>query len=112
TPLATTFADHSSLSPAPRRRLEIGFVFPARLRLGQTSVRTHQRLTPLTRRANWPCSVTFPLLRDLPALHSLATDHWPLATVPSPHASPAGSGRVQALPRWLLPSTDSRIGKD
>jgi len=66
------------------------------------------------------------LPRDLPALHSLATHHWPLATVPvplfslyappvtrpTPHAPPAGSGRAQTFPRWLLPSTDNRIVKD
>jgi len=54
--------------------------------------------------------------------HSLATDYWPLATVLMPLATvlslhadpprPAGSGRAQTLPRWLLPSTDRRIGKD
>ncbi len=35
-----------------------------------------------------------------------------LATVLPPSASPARSGRAQALPRWLLPSTDRRIGND
>jgi len=54
--------------------------------------------------------------------HSLATDYWPLATVLMPLATvlslhaepprPAGSGRAQTFPRWLLPSTDRRIGKD
>src|SRR5271157_2790763 len=47
----------------------------------------------------------------------LATRHSPLppdslATVLPPSASPAGSGRAQALPHWLLPSTDRRIGND
>jgi len=45
------------------------------------------------------------------------TRHTPLpldspATVLPPSASPAGSGRVRTLPRWLLPSTDRRIGND
>jgi len=31
---------------------------------------------------------------------------------PRPTPGPAGSGRAQTLPRWLLPDTDSRIGKD
>ena len=31
---------------------------------------------------------------------------------PTPHAPPAGTGRAQTLPRWLLPATDSQIGKD
>jgi len=43
----------------------------------------------------------------------------PLATVLPPHAprstphdaGPAGSGRAQTLPRWLLPDTDRRIAK-
>jgi len=40
-----------------------------------------------------------------------------LATVLPPHAprptpEPAGSGRAQTVPRWVLPDTDSRIGKD
>ena len=44
---------------------------------------------------------------------SLATDHWPLFFRPTPApAPPAGSGRAQTLPRWLLPDTDRRIGKD
>ena len=45
--------------------------------------------------------------------------HWPLATILSPLATisrrppgPAGSGRAQTLPRWLLPATDCRIAKD
>ena len=44
---------------------------------------------------------------------------WPLATILSPLATiscrppgPAGSGRAQTLPRWLLPATDCRIAKD
>ena len=28
------------------------------------------------------------------------------------HARPAGSGHAQTLPRWLLPDTDTRVGKD
>ncbi len=36
--------------------------------------------------------------------------HWPLFFRPTPApAPPAGSGRAQTLPRWLLPDTDSRI---
>ena len=45
--------------------------------------------------------------------------HWPLATILSSLATiscrppgPAGSGRAQTLPRWLLPATDCRIAKD
>jgi len=44
---------------------------------------------------------------------------WPFSTFRLRHASrstlharPAGSGPAQTLPRWLLPDTDSRIGKD
>jgi len=53
------------------------------------------------------------------------TGHWllttilpPLASRPTPHASrpttpgPAGSGRAQTLPRWLLPDTNRRFVKD
>jgi len=43
------------------------------------------------------------------------TATWPLSSAsrPRPHgARPAGSGRAQTLPRWLLPATDHRIGKD
>ena len=38
----------------------------------------------------------------------------PHASRSTPHAPrpPAGSGRARTLPRWLLPSTDMRIGKD
>jgi len=36
--------------------------------------------------------------------------HWPLFSHPPP--GPAGSGRAQTLPRWLLPDTDMRIVKD
>jgi len=36
--------------------------------------------------------------------------HWPLFSRRPP--GPAGSGHAQTLPRWLLPSTDRRIGKD
>ena len=49
---------------------------------------------------------------------SRATDHHSplppdsLATVLPPSASPAGAGRAQTLPRWLLPDTDTRIVKD
>src|SRR5271157_6007591 len=56
------------------------------------------------------------------ATHSLAPEKpgWPptftcpltLAQRLTPHAPPAGSGRAQTLPRWLLPSTDRRIDKD
>src|SRR5271157_3734819 len=42
--------------------------------------------------------------------------HWLVTILPShdprPTPGPAGSGRAQTLPRWLLPDTDSRIGKD
>ena len=34
------------------------------------------------------------------------------ASRPTLHARPAGSGHAQTLPRWLLPDTDTRIGKD
>ncbi len=37
--------------------------------------------------------------------------HWSPAPRPTT-SGPAGSDRAQTLPRWLLPSTDSRIGKD
>ena len=62
----------------------------------------------------WRFSVT---ARSLSS-HSLATDHWPLLLPlfsrppPTPHAPPAGSGRAQTFPHWLLPSTDPRIDKD
>ena len=59
------------------------------------------------------------LLADLPlngeldtmtgALKSMAGH---LATVLPPLAPPAGSGRAQTFPRWLLPVTDNRIGKE
>ena len=35
-----------------------------------------------------------------------------IAPRPTPHAAPAGSGRTQILPRWLLPDTHRRIQKD
>ena len=34
------------------------------------------------------------------------------ASRPALHARPAGSGHAQTLPRWLLPDTDTRVGKD
>ena len=46
------------------------------------------------------------------------TDDWPLSSRFTPHAprrpplGPAGSGRAQTLPHWLLPDTDSRFAKD
>src|SRR5271157_1437290 len=67
-----------------------------------------QRLTP--KRFGFVLALFYH--RDLPASHSLTTDHWPLFSRSTLHASPAGSGRAQTLPRWLLPSTDRRIGKD
>ncbi len=48
----------------------------------------------------------------------VSTIPWPLFSRPTPPAPrpttprPAGSGRAQTLPRWLLPATDHRIGKD
>src|SRR5208283_4920354 len=48
----------------------------------------------------------------------VSTVPWPLFSRPTPPAPrpttprPAGSGRAQTLPRWLLPATDHRIGKD
>ena len=51
-----------------------------------------------------------------PCLFSPASPHAPRLTLHAPrltlHASPAGSGRAQTFPRWLLPSTDPRIDKD
>src|SRR5271157_1615455 len=47
--------------------------------------------------------------------HCSAAPHFtPLAPAPrhTSHATPAGSGRAQTVPRWLLPDTDSRISKD
>jgi hypothetical protein len=44
-----------------------------------------------------------------PPAFSSPTPHAPRLT---PHARPTGSGRAQTLPRWLLPDTDMRIGKD
>src|SRR5208337_1070812 len=38
------------------------------------------------------------------------TSTWPLFSRPTPE--PAGSGRAQTVPRWVLPDTDSRIGED
>src|SRR5271157_5524217 len=67
-----------------------------------------QRLTP--KRFGFVLALFYH--RDLPASHSLTTDHWPLFSRSTLHASPAGSGRAQTFPRWLLPSTDRRIEKD
>ena len=39
----------------------------------------------------------------------LATNHY--SPIPRPTPGPAGSGRSQTLPRWLLPATDRRIAK-
>jgi len=66
-------------------------------------------------RADWLCFGAFPLL--LPFSLRL---HWPLATIlsplaahhyPPPSARPAGSGRPQTLPRWLLLDTDDVLPK-
>ncbi len=47
--------------------------------------------------------------RDLPASHSLATDHWPLATIRSPRQR----GQVVRRPSPAgYCHTDHRIGKD
>src|SRR5271157_1381553 len=50
--------------------------------------------------ANWLCSGVFLLPRDLLALHSLATDHWPLFFRSTPHA-PRQRGQVV---RGLFPA--------
>jgi len=55
-------------------------------------------------------SLTAVLVRLTTGHCSRATDH--NSPVPRPTPGPAGSGRAQTLPRWLLPDTDSRIGKD
>ena len=49
--------------------------------------------------------------RQLPAFGFYC---WPLSSRPHPtlHPPPAGSGRTQTLPRWLLPDTDRRLDKD
>ncbi len=49
----------------------------------------------------WPPTPTWPLFCPLPS-------HAPRPTTPGP----AGSGRAQTFPRWLLPHTDRRIDKD
>ena len=60
-------------------------------------------LPPLSLQFHWPLFFRhWQLFSDL-------TPHAPRRTL---HASPAGSGPAQTLPRWQLPDTDSRIGKD
>src|SRR5271157_4324406 len=56
---------------------------------------------------NSPLFCRFSIPASSSASHSLATGHSSFAPAP-----PAGSGRAQTLPRWLLPSTDTRIAKD
>src|SRR5208283_5078165 len=49
--------------------------------------------------------------RQLPPSDSLA----PILSLHAPRRpplGPAGSGRAQTFPRWLLPDTDRRIAKD
>jgi|SRR5271157_5421494 len=67
-------------------------------------------------RANWLRFGAF-LSPSAPCLRL----HWALTTGHYSHAprhprrhppGPAGSGRAQTLPRWQLPDTNSRIGKD
>jgi|SRR5271157_2802688 len=69
-------------------------------------------LSTTNTRAIWLCSGAFlsPPARFLRI-------HWPLSSrstlhAPRPTPGPAGSGRAWTLPRWLLPDTDNRIGKD
>jgi hypothetical protein len=69
----------------------------------------HRRLCLLNFTGYWPLATVLVALTT--------TRHTPLppdslATVLPPSASPAGSGRAQTLPHWLLPSTDRRIGND
>ena len=69
-------------------------------------------LSTTNTRAIWLC---FGAFLSPPA--SSLQFHWPLITIlpshaPRPTPGPAGSGRAQTLPRWLLPDTDSRFGKD
>jgi|GEM_PF-3133660 len=68
----------------------------------------------------WPLSTLFLDTAALTA-SSFSSFHWPLATdhcSPATRPSsrrppgPAGSGRAQTLPRWLLPDTDRRISKE
>ena len=72
---------------------------------------------PMTNaRAIWLCFSAFlsppaPCLRLHGALTTGHYSHAPRATRLHPPV-PAGSGRAQTLPRWLLPDTDSRFGKD
>src|SRR5208282_997894 len=68
----------------------------------------------------WRFSITTNSLPSPP----LTTGYRLLTTIHPPHAprlpppaprrppGPAGSDRAQILPRWLLPATDHRIGKD
>jgi hypothetical protein len=51
----------------------------------------------------------------LPATASRSTAHLPRPTLHAPRLTlvgPVGSGRAQALPPWLPPFTNNRIGKD
>ena len=69
-------------------------------------------LSTTNTRAIWLCFGAF--LSPPASSHQF---HWPLATdhhspVPRSTPGPAGSGRAQTLPRWLLPDTDRRIAKD
>ena len=56
---------------------------------------------------NSPLYCRFSIPASSSASHSLAAGHSSFALAP-----PAGSGRAQTLPRWLLPSTDRRIAKN
>jgi hypothetical protein len=67
-------------------------------------------------RAIWLCFGAFlsppaPCLRLHGALTTGRYSHTPRSTRLHPPV-PAGSGRAQTLPRWLLPDTDRRIGKN
>jgi hypothetical protein len=57
------------------------------------------------------CSFSFTV--DQSRIHwPLTTGHWPLFSRPTLHAEASGVKSCADSPRWLLPSTDIRIGKD
>src|SRR5208337_3606179 len=77
-----------------------GVLPPFGQQISDESGRATQSLAP--GKPGWPPTPTRPLF----------SRPMPHASRSTSHAPPAESGRAQTLPRWLLPSTDIRIGKD
>src|SRR5271157_5403397 len=73
----------------------------------------YQLLIPRNAASKLASFCTFSFTVDQSRIHwPLTTGHWPLFSRPTLHAEASGVKSCADSPRWLLPSTDIRIGKD